>query len=189
MDNDVTMMGRDGTGWRSYFSVNKKLLPLKLSLFMFSGAAYAVIPYLTIHAKDLGISDMDLALIYSILPFTVFMGPPIVGFIADKIGNYTRVNMIFIVVMGVFHTSLLFVPTTTSVSSQPETRIQIKGSEFNLVWNECEDIEANPCDTQTLRKRKEYVRIENCDVKCSNDSEINSVNSTFNTNFDIIFEG
>ena len=186
------MTEKDGTGWRSYFSVNRKLLPLKLSLFMFSGAAYAVIPYLTIHAKDLGISDMDLALIYSILPFTVFVGPPIVGFIADKIGNYTRVNMIFIVVMGVFHTSLLFVPSTTRVSSQPDTRFQIKGSEFNLIWNECEDIEAmamEVCDTQILGKRKEYVRLENCDVKCSNGSEINSVNSTLNANFDIIYEG
>ena len=188
------MTEKDGTGWRRYFSVNRKLLPLKLSLFMFSGAAYAVIPYLTIHAKDLGISDMDLALIYSILPFTVFVGPPIVGFIADKIGNYTRVNMIFIVVMGVFHTSLLFVPPTTRVSFQPDTRVQIKGSEFNLFWNECEDIEAmamesNFCDTQTLGKRKEYVRLENCDVKCSNGSEINSVNSILNANFDTIYEG
>ena len=188
------MTEKDGTGWRSYFSVNRKLLPLKLSLFMFSGAAYAVIPYLTIHAKDLGISDMDLALIYSILPFTVFVGPPIVGFIADKIGNYTRVNMIFIVVMGVFHTSLLFVPPTTRVSSQPDTRVQIKGSEFNLFWNECDDIEAmamesNFCDTQTLGKRKEYVRLENCDVKCSNGSDIDSVNSTLNANFYILYEG
>ena len=188
------MTENDVTGWRSFFSVNKKLLPLKISLFMFSGAAYAVIPYLTIHAKDLGISDMDLALIYSILPFTVFVGPPVVGFIADKIGNYTRVNMIFIVVMGVFHTSLLFVPTTTSVNTQPDARIQIKGSEFNLIWNECEDIEAlgtnaNVCDSQILGKRKEYMRLENCDVKCSNGSDIDSVNSTLNANFYILYEG
>ena len=50
------------TGWRRLFSVNKKLLPLKITLFMFSGAAYAVIPYLTIHMKDIGINDVDIAL-------------------------------------------------------------------------------------------------------------------------------
>ena len=33
------------------FEVNKNLLPLKVTLFMFSGAGYAVIPYLTIHMK------------------------------------------------------------------------------------------------------------------------------------------
>ena len=37
--------------WKSIFQINKKLLPLKITLFMFSGAGYAVIPYLTIHMK------------------------------------------------------------------------------------------------------------------------------------------
>ena len=64
-------------------------------MFLFAGAGYAIIPYLTIHMKDIGISDIDVAMIYSILPFCVFTGPPIVGFVADKLGNYTRVNMIF----------------------------------------------------------------------------------------------
>ena len=164
------------TGWRRLFSVNKKLLPLKITLFMFCGAAYAVLPYLTIHMKDIGISDMDVGLIYSILPFCVFIGPPIVGFVADKLGNYTRVNMVFIVLMGVFHTALLFVPPTVNVISQPDTRLSIRGAEFNIYWNDCEDKNENDiCETKTLRKRKEFLRLENCEVKCSNGSGINSV--------------
>ena len=108
------------------FEINRNLLPLKVTLFMFSGAGYAVIPYLTIHMKDIGISDIDVALIYSVLPFCVFTGPPIVGFFADKLGNYTRVNMIFIVLCGAFHSSLLFVPKTTNSVTMPEANIQIK---------------------------------------------------------------
>ena len=73
-------------------------------------------------------------------------------------------------------------PTTTSVNIQPDARIQIKGSEFNLIWNECHDNEAlgtNVCDIQVLGKRKAHMRLGNCNVKCSNGngSEIDSVNS------------
>ena len=65
-------------------------MPLKLTLFFYSAAAFAILPYLTIHMKDIGISDIDVALIYTILPFCVFLAPPVVGFFADKLGNYTR---------------------------------------------------------------------------------------------------
>ena len=36
--------------------------------------------------KDIGISDIDIALIYTVLPFTVFIAPPLVGFLADRLG-------------------------------------------------------------------------------------------------------
>ena len=35
--------------------LNKKLLPLKVTLFGYAGAAFSVIPYLTIQMKDIGI--------------------------------------------------------------------------------------------------------------------------------------
>ena len=35
-------------------------------------------------------SDLDIALIYTILPFCVFIAPPIVGFFGDKMGNFKR---------------------------------------------------------------------------------------------------
>ena len=39
--------------------------------------------------KDIGISDIDIALIYTVLPFTVFIAPPLVGFLADRLGILT----------------------------------------------------------------------------------------------------
>ena len=168
------------SGWRSFFTVNKKLLPLKITLFMFCGAAYAVLPYLTIHMKDIGISDMDVGLIYSILPFCVFIGPPIVGFVADKIGDYSRVNMIFMVMMGVFHTALLFVPPMVNVITQPESRVNIRGSEFNIAWNQCENSDGEAeaiddiCKTKIQSKGKVSIKLEHCDIKCTNES-VNTV--------------
>ena len=34
---------------------------------------------------------------YAILPFCVFIAPPLVGFFADKLGNYVRVLLLSIV--------------------------------------------------------------------------------------------
>ena len=52
MDEKEDAAGKDASPWwKSIFQINKKLLPLKITLFMFSGAGYAVIPYLTIHMK------------------------------------------------------------------------------------------------------------------------------------------
>ena len=76
--------------------------------------------------QDIGISDLDVALIYSIIPFCIFLAPPLVGFVADKLGNYTRVIMIFMILTGLFHTALLFVPPTITHVSRPNTAVTIR---------------------------------------------------------------
>ena len=48
------------------------LLPLKFTLFFFNGASFAVMPYLTIHMKDIGINDVDIALMYA---FEYYLDP------------------------------------------------------------------------------------------------------------------
>ena len=40
---------------KSQSTVNKRLIPLKLTLFFFSASAFSILPYLTIHMKDIGI--------------------------------------------------------------------------------------------------------------------------------------
>jgi hypothetical protein len=29
---------------------------------------------------------------YAVLPFTIFVAPPLIGFLADKLGSYTKVE-------------------------------------------------------------------------------------------------
>ena len=62
------------SSWRDHFKINKKLLPLKFTLFFFSASAFSILPYLTIHMKDIGIKVEHIALMYAILPFTIFFG-------------------------------------------------------------------------------------------------------------------
>ena len=39
-----------------HFTVNRSLIPLKLTLFFFSASAFSILPYLTIHMSDIGIT-------------------------------------------------------------------------------------------------------------------------------------
>ena len=71
-------------------------------------------------------SDLDVAFLYSVLPFCVFLAPPLVGFLADKIGNYKKVLYICILLTGVFHTSLLLVPKTVRITNTPTVSFSLK---------------------------------------------------------------
>ena len=45
---------------------------------------------------------------YAVLPFTIFLAPPLVGFLADKMGSYTRSLILTLIGSGIFHTGILF---------------------------------------------------------------------------------
>lgn len=146
------------------------LLPLKFTLFFFNGASFAVMPYLTIHMKDIGIEDVDIALMYAILPFCVFIAPPLVGFMADKLGNYVRVLLVSIVGCAVFHTLLLAVPTNLHRVDYPETNMTWEQTSVNLKWEHCPDRE----DCTTIRNPEEkekdplpiFFEMNDCDLNC-----------------------
>ena len=129
--------------------INMNMLPLKFTLFFFNGASFAIMPYLTIHMKDIGINDVDIALMYAILPFCVFIAPPVVGFFADKLGNYIRVLLMSIIGCAFFHTLLLAVPTNLHHVDYPHTSMSMENSDVNLRWQPChqEDGAENTCTT------------------------------------------
>ena len=80
-------------------------------------------------------SDLDVAFIYSILPFCVFLAPPLVGFLADRIGDYKKVLYFCILLTGVFHSSLLLVPKTWRVRDTPAASVTFKWD--NETLKEC----------------------------------------------------
>ena len=87
--------------------------------------------------KDIGINDVDIALMYAILPFCVFIAPPVVGFFADKLGNYIRVLLMSIVGCAFFHSLLLAVPTNLRHVDYPETNMTMKETDVSLQWKTC----------------------------------------------------
>ena len=75
-----------------------------------------------------------LALMYAVLPFTIFLAPPLVGFLADKMGSYTRALILTLIGSGIFHTVLLFLPKVDEVEIMPSsTLFTFKGKFTNFV--------------------------------------------------------
>lgn len=165
-------MGHDERS-RGCFTINKDLVPLKCVLFFFTASAYAILPYLTIHMKDIGISDIDVALIYTILPFCVFVAPPLVGFLADKLGNFTRVLMVNVVLCGLFHTLLLVVPHTVRKVDYPPTAAIIKSHQVSLDWRpSCPLSNTSHCSPTSPPPSSVTLSLINCHLSCSVNSDM-----------------
>jgi len=145
------------------------LLPLKFTLFFFNGASFAIMPYLTIHMKDIGINDVDIALMYAILPFCVFIAPPIVGFFADKLGNYMRALLVSIVGCAIFHTLLLAVPTNLSHVDYPHTTLTMDNNTVSLKWAPCEEKACTKIRNPEVKEKDPlpiFFEMNNCNLDC-----------------------
>ena len=53
-----------------------------------------LMPFLTLHMKQLGMNENEITWINSILPLTSLVGPPFVGFLADRLGHYKLITII-----------------------------------------------------------------------------------------------
>lgn len=71
--------------------INLPLIPLKIILFSWYAAGACLLPYMTLHMKQLGLTMVEMTAVYAILPIIQLLGTPIAGFMADKTGNYKSV--------------------------------------------------------------------------------------------------
>lgn len=88
----------------------------------------AILPYLTIHMKDIGLSLSQIGIIYAVLPFTSFLGPPLLGFMADKLGQYKAVLILATFINGLSHSLLLAVPTYSETPIYSTTLLHLTPS-------------------------------------------------------------
>lgn len=71
--------------------INVPLIPLKIILFSWYAAGACLLPYMTLHMKQLGLTMVETTAVYAILPIIQLLGTPLAGFMADKTGNYKSV--------------------------------------------------------------------------------------------------
>lgn len=88
--NDKSMMNTGDNNKKEPF-INVPLIPLKIILFSWYAAGACLLPYMTLHMKQLGLTMFEMTLVYAILPIIQLLGTPIAGFMADKTGNYKSV--------------------------------------------------------------------------------------------------
>ena len=64
------------------------LIWIKFIFFFQSGSLVVLYPYLVIHMRSLGLNVEEVALVNGVIPVADIIGPPLAGFVADKIGNF-----------------------------------------------------------------------------------------------------
>jgi MFS family permease len=62
--------------------------------------------------RKLGITVEEITFVYTVFPITEALGPPIAGFIADKLGNYKNVLVINLVITVASSGAIKFVPSS-----------------------------------------------------------------------------
>jgi len=53
-----------------------------------------LIPFLTLHMEDIGLSHTEIGWINTFLPATALFGPPLAGILADKSGRHKLITVI-----------------------------------------------------------------------------------------------
>lgn len=95
-------------------TILKKKVKFKLFNIVFNISALGpILPFLFVTGKQLGISDMAMGFIFSIIPVFYFVSKSLYGFVLDY---YTRqrtfIFTITIAMMGLFYSLIYFVPNT-----------------------------------------------------------------------------
>jgi len=105
--------------------IKTHLFWIKLIFFFQSGSLVVLYPYLVIHMRSLGLSVEEVALVNGVIPLADIIGPPLAGFVADKIGNFRVFMSLMTVVSGASSLLLLLIPPKLSGSAEISGHFQV----------------------------------------------------------------
>jgi len=86
------------------------LIWIKLIFFFQSASLVVLYPYLVIHMRSLGLSTEEIAVVNGVIPAADVVGPPLAGFVADRIGNFRLFMSGLTLISGFSSLLLLLIP-------------------------------------------------------------------------------
>ncbi|KAG8314877.1 hypothetical protein J6590_082674 [Homalodisca vitripennis] len=88
--------------------VNYDLLPVKTHYFFFMAAMGPILPFLPVIGKQLGVSEVVMGLIMSVIPILFLFAKPIFGFILDYFQSHRKTVFLTLVVSTTVFSALLW---------------------------------------------------------------------------------
>ncbi|XP_069191154.1 major facilitator superfamily domain-containing protein 6 isoform X4 [Procambarus clarkii] len=148
-----------GKGWSTWLKKEltwkKELILIKVIQFLYSGGTSSILPYLTLHMQELGLTVAEIATVYAFLPITSILGPPLSGLVADRFGRFKQVVVANMVLTVVLHCALLYVP------ARPRASIRMScGPDGNVLTWSC-----NTCHQQ-LNNTQLQLTLQLCEFDC-----------------------
>ncbi|KAB7505011.1 Major facilitator superfamily domain-containing protein 6 [Armadillidium nasatum] len=93
---------------------------IKILFFLTWGAHVSLVPFLTLQARSLGISEKEVGVIYSFIPIASLIAPPVSGILADRIGNFRILLSVVTASAGLASLLFLLVPPAVIVHNLPK---------------------------------------------------------------------
>ena len=119
--------------------INKKMLPMKAHYFLFNAGKFKmfqlsnrrflhyllclitgqapIMPFIPTYARQLGVSQVGVGLMYTIFPFVGLLSKPFFGAIADKFKIGKIIFMMAIFCAACFYGSIGFIPAKPTEAS------------------------------------------------------------------------
>nr|XP_022908220.1 uncharacterized protein LOC111419624 [Onthophagus taurus] len=172
---------------KSFFSINKNLIALKLSLFFLYGATSSLLPYLTLHMQSIGLTIKEISAIYLALPCTTFLAPSVTGFLVDKFGKYKPVVIVAFILNAALHHALFLIPHQETPGSVPKAYV-MRHPERNFTevwWSPCASRE---CPSEENINIELHMCVNRCLLKPANTSTANASTTAPKLKYKKVFE-
>ncbi|KAH9523321.1 hypothetical protein Btru_066384 [Bulinus truncatus] len=156
----------------SFFTINLKLLPVKLFYFFFMAAVGVLLPFIALYMMFLGLSSRETGIIYGTMPFIGFFIRPLIGALADKFKKHKLTLMIVTCLTGVFYFLLIIVPGR-SPSSYVQLSTSFKCNNEDSYVFDCTNPGNSPSCHSGLTSFDKYFRSDpsnqslSCNFSCS----------------------
>ncbi|XP_076333353.1 major facilitator superfamily domain-containing protein 6-like [Tachypleus tridentatus] len=90
--------------------IRKELIPVKILMFLIYGGQATLYPYFTVHLKSLGMSIRETAIVFAVQPLVALFVAPLIGVLADRIGNFKILFCFFLTFSAASCLGLYFTP-------------------------------------------------------------------------------
>ncbi|XP_054720577.1 major facilitator superfamily domain-containing protein 6-like [Uloborus diversus] len=145
----------------------KELAPIKILMFLIYGGQATLYPYFTVHLRSLGVSVNHTAIIFAVQPIIALFVAPMIGMVADKIGNFKAIFCFFLCFSAVTSNFLLFVPNVPELERSMKFQLQC-GSD---VENQFSFLKNDSCVVKNSFKHS-YLNLSlqpDCQTSCVGD--------------------
>ncbi|XP_022237365.1 uncharacterized protein LOC111084947 [Limulus polyphemus] len=149
----------------------KELIPVKILMFLIYGGQATLYPYFTVHLKSLGMSIRETAIIFAVQPLVALFVAPLIGVLADRIGNFKTLFCFFLTFSALSCLGLYFTPPVER--SFQDVILELNCHSDPNIPNIVRLNTSNSCTPKNSAHMEEMtVELSNCQYVCDENKRI-----------------
>ncbi|GIY14175.1 MFS_1_like domain-containing protein [Caerostris darwini] len=136
--------------------VNKELLPIKVHYFLYNGALSGVIAFISVYAKQLGITADVMGIIFAVVSSSTVISRPLLGGLVDHFQKLKLVLVSLVLINIVADLSMNFIPqptpSPTNSTNSNYTQICHQDASYLIHYqpDTCKRVNFSLCDSSCI---------------------------------------